>query len=68
MNLVSKLLRILELLHGGGGTNFIKVRFLLEDIEKLSAEGNANALEFAKQLDNIYKFVELAVQQEFDKT
>lgn len=68
MNLVNKMLRISELLHGGGGTNFIKVRFLLEDIEKLSAEGNTNAIEFVKQLDNIYKFVELAVQQEFDKS
>jgi hypothetical protein len=62
MTLTAKLLRIVELVNTDGGVAFLKIRFMLEDVEREAENGNPNAIQFAKELEHIMRFCEMAAK------
>jgi hypothetical protein len=60
MTLTEKLAKLLEI--AGDGYNFVHIRILLEDVEQEIKKGNANAIQFAKELDHVLKFCEMAIK------
>jgi hypothetical protein len=58
--LVDKLLEIDSIIHAEGGLSFINVRFFLQDVERLAAEGHPQAVQFSKELDNVLKVIKAA--------
>lgn len=67
MTLTEKITDIASIINDNGGVNFLKIRFFLEDVERLASEGHAHAIEFAKQLDNIHRALQYATTLEFAK-
>ena len=55
MTSASKLLDILEVLMSA--TTFLRVRALVEDLERMRDEGNTQAEEVLKSLDQIHKLI-----------
>ena len=55
MTSASKLLDILEVLMSA--TTFLRVRALVEDLERMRNEGNTQAEEVLKSLDQIHKLI-----------
>lgn len=66
MKLTDKLLAITQSVNGNGGINFLKIRFFLEDVDRLLAEGNPRAEEFARCLDVVQKAIAHATTMKFD--
>jgi hypothetical protein len=66
MTLTQKLLKISESINSYGGTGFIKIRFMLEDVEREIEKGNPNAIQFAKELDHVLRFCEAAANSSFE--
>jgi hypothetical protein len=62
MTLTQKLMRIVETVNSDGGIAFLKIRAVLEDVEREIAEGNPQAIQFAEELDHIMRFCELAAK------
>lgn len=64
MTLIDKLMKILEVVNSDGGVTFLKIRLMLEDVEREIAKGNPNAVQFEKELDHILKFCEMCAKKE----
>lgn len=62
MTLTAKLMRIVELVNTDGGVAFLNIRFMLEDVEREAEKGNPNAIQFAKELEHIMRFCEMATK------
>jgi hypothetical protein len=63
MTLTAKLMKIVETVNSDGGVAFLKIRFMLEDIDREIEKGNPTAIQFAKELDHILRFCELAASK-----
>ena len=63
MTLTAKLMKIVETVNSDGGIAFLKIRFMLEDIDREIEKGNPNAIQFARELDHILRFCELAASK-----
>lgn len=61
MTLTAKLAKLLEI--AGDGYKFIHIRVMLEDVEREIDKGNANAIQFAKELDHVLRFCEMAANK-----
>lgn len=65
MTLTQKITDIASIINDNGGVNFLKIRFFLEDVERLASEGDKNAIEFSRHLNSVYKAVKHASTLEF---
>ena len=65
MALTAKLMRIVETVNSDGGTAFLKIRFMLEDVEREIEKGNPTAMQFERELDHILRFCELAAKKDW---
>lgn len=65
MTLTQQITNIVAIVNGDGGVNFLKIRFFLEDVERLASEGDKNAIEFSRHLNSVYKAVKHASTLEF---
>ena len=63
MTLTQKLLKIIETVNADGGVAFVRIRAVLEDVDREIEKGNANAIQFAKELDHILRFCEMAASK-----
>jgi len=63
MTLTSKLMKIVEIVNSDGGVAFLKIRYMLEDVEREIEKGNANAVQFEKELDHVLRFCEMAANK-----
>lgn len=63
MTLTSKLMKIVEIVNSDGGVAFLKIRYLLEDVQREIDKGNANAIQFEKELDHVLRFCEMAANK-----
>ena len=64
MTLIDKLMNINAMIHGNGGVDFIKIRWMLEDVERLANEGNPMAIQFAKELGHVHDLILAAIKME----
>lgn len=64
MKSVEKLMGIDLAIHNNGGIGFLKIRALFDDIDRLAEEGDSRAIQFSQELDNVYKVVKKAVDNE----
>lgn len=62
MTLTQKLLKIIETINSDGGVAFLKIRFMLEDVEREIDKGSPQAVQFAKELDHVLRFCEMAAK------
>jgi hypothetical protein len=58
-------MRIVETVNSDGGVAFLKIRFMLEDIDREIEKGNPNAIQFERELDHVLRFCELAASKPF---
>ena len=63
MTLTAKLMKIVEIVNSDGGVAFLKIRYMLDDVEREIDKGNANAIQFAKELDHVLRFCEMAASK-----
>ena len=63
MTLTQKLMKIVEIVNSDGGVAFLKIRYMLEDVDREIDKGNTNAIQFAKELDHILRFCEMAANK-----
>ena len=63
MTLTAKLIKIVEIVNSDGGVAFLKIRYLLEDVQREIDKGNANAIQFEKELDHVLRFCEMAANK-----
>lgn len=63
MTLTQKLMKIVEIVNSDGGVAFLKIRYMLEDVEREIDKGNANAAQFEKELDHVLRFCEMAANK-----
>jgi len=63
MTLTQKLMKIVEIVNSDGGVAFLKIRYLLEDVQREIDKGNANAIQFEKELDHVLRFCEMAANK-----
>ena len=63
MTLTQKLMKLVETINSDGGVAFLKIRYMLDDVEREIDKGNANAIQFAKELDHILRFCEMAASK-----
>lgn len=63
MTLTAKLMKIVEIVNSDGGVAFLKIRYMLEDVDREIDKGNTNAIQFAKELDHILRFCEMAANK-----
>lgn len=63
MTLTAKLMKIVEIVNSDGGVAFLKIRYLLEDVQREIDKGNANAIQFEKELDHVLRFCEMAANK-----
>ena len=63
MTLTQKLMKIVEIVNSDGGVAFLKIRYLLEDVQLEIDKGNANAIQFEKELDHVLRFCEMAANK-----
>lgn len=66
MTLTQKLMKIVEIVNSDGGVAFIKIRLMLEDVQREIDKGNANAIQFEKELDRMLGFCEMASKIPFN--
>ena len=66
MTLTQKLMKIVEIVNSDGGVAFLKIRCLLEDVEREIEKGNTNAIQFEKELDHVLGFCERASKIPFN--
>ena len=60
MTLTEKLAKLLEV--AGDGYKFIHIRVMLEDVEREIDKGNPQAVQFAKELEHVLRFCEVAAK------
>ena len=63
MTLTQKLMKLVETINSDGGVAFLKIRYMLDDVEREIDKGNANAIQFAKELDHVLRFCEMAARK-----
>lgn len=63
MTLTAKLMKIVEIVNSDGGVAFLKIRYMLKDVEREIEKGNANAVQFEKELDHVLRFCEMAASK-----
>ena len=63
MTLTAKLKKIVEIVNSDGGVAFLKIRYLLEDVQREIDKGNANAIQFEKELDHVLRFCEMSANK-----
>lgn len=64
MTLVQKLTKLQEVINSQGGIAFLKMRFMLEDVEREIQKGNPRAIQFAKEFDHVLRFCEMAAEKD----
>ena len=64
MPLTEKLMEIEALIHSEGGAGFLKIRAHLEDVDRLAKEPDPLAVKFSKSLDDVYRFLKIAVARD----
>jgi hypothetical protein len=57
MKSIDKLMNIHMMINDNGGVNFIKIRMMLDDIDRLADEGHPKALKFIKELEHVHTVV-----------
>jgi hypothetical protein len=62
MTLTQKLLKLVEIIHSDGGLAFLKIRYMLEDVQCELDKGNPQAAQFAEELERILRFCEMAAK------
>lgn len=62
MTLTQKLMKIVEIVNSDGGVAFLKIRFMLEDVQREVEAGNPTAIQFAKELDHVLRLCEVAAK------
>lgn len=63
MTLTTKLMKIVEIVNSDGGVAFLKIRYMLEDVDREIEKGNANAIQFERELDHVLRFCEMAASK-----
>lgn len=63
MTLTAKLMKIVEIVNSDGGVAFLKIRYMLEDVDREIEKGNANAIQFERELDHVLRFCEMAASK-----
>jgi hypothetical protein len=63
MTLTAKLMKIVEIVNSDGGVAFLKIRYMLEDVDREIEKGNANAIQFERELDHVLRFCEMAANK-----
>ncbi len=63
MTLTQKLMKIVEVINSDGGVAFLKIRVLLEDVQREIDKGNPQAVQFATELDHVLRFCEMAANK-----
>ena len=63
MTLTQKLMKIVEVINSDGGVAFLKIRVLLEDVQREIDKGNPQAVQFATELDHVLRFCEVAANK-----
>ena len=63
MTLTQKLMKIVEIVNSDGGVAFLKIRYMLEDVQREIDKGNANAIQFEKELDHVLRFCEMSANK-----
>lgn len=63
MTLTQKLMKIVEVINSDGGVAFLKIRMLLEDVQREIDKGNPQAVQFATELDHVLRFCEMAANK-----
>jgi hypothetical protein len=66
MTLTQKLMKIVETVNSDGGVAFLKIRLMLEDVQREIDKGNSQAIQFEKELDHVLGFCEMASKIPFD--
>ena len=63
MTLTQKLMKIVEVINSDGGVAFLKIRVVLEGVEREIDKGNPQAVQFATELDHVLRFCEMAANK-----
>ena len=63
MTLTPKLMKIVEIINSDGGVAFLKIRYMLEEVDREIEKGNANAIQFERELDHVLRFCEMAANK-----
>ena len=63
MTLTQKLMTSVEVINSDGGVAFLKIRVLLEDVQREIDKGNPQAVQFATELDHVLRFCEMAANK-----
>ena len=63
MTLTQKLMKIVEVINSDGGVAFLKIRVVLEGVEREIDKGNLQAVQFATELDHVLRFCEMAANK-----
>lgn len=63
MTLTQKMMKIVEVINSDGGVAFLKIRVLLEDVQREIDKGNPQAVQFATELDHVLRFCEMAANK-----
>jgi hypothetical protein len=61
--MVEMLLDIDLMLNDRGGFNFLKIRYVFEDIEQMSKEGNTRAIQMKEELARLHTLLKLAIEE-----
>ena len=62
MTLTQKLMKLVEIVNSDGGVAFLKIRFMLEDVQREIEKGNHQAAQFATELEHVLRFCEMAAK------
>jgi hypothetical protein len=62
MTLTQKLMKLVEIVNSDGGVAFLKIRFMLEDVQREIEKGNPQAAQFATELEHVLRFCEMAAK------
>ena len=63
MTMTQKLMKIVEVINADGGVAFLKIRVVLEDVQREIDKGNLQAVQFATELDRVLRFCEMAASK-----
>lgn len=63
MTLTQKLMKLVEIVNSDGGVAFIKIRLMLEDVQREIDKGNPQAIQFEKELGRVLRLCEMAANK-----
>jgi hypothetical protein len=64
MKSIDQLMNIDMMINDNGGGNFIKIRMMFDDIDRLASEGNAKALRFIEELGHVHDVILVAIKND----